>query len=103
MKLKVNDQVVVIAGKDKGKKGKITKVFREAEKVVVEKVNMRVKHIKKSTNGPGERITFEAPIHASNVMVLDPKTNEKTRIGYKKLEDGKKIRIAKKSGESLDK
>ncbi len=103
MKLKVNDEVVVIAGKDKGKKGKVMKIMSKHNKIVVEKINMRTKHIKKTTERAGEKIQFEAPLDASNVMLVCPQTQKPTRIGYKKLENGKKIRISKKSGEAIDK
>ena len=103
MKLKKTDKVIVIAGKDKGKQGKITKILRKQNKIVVEKINMRIKHIKKSQNKAGEKITFEAPIDASNVMLICPQTGKRTRIGYRKLENGKKERISKKSNESIDK
>lgn len=102
MKLKLNDKVVVIAGKDKGKTGKIIKVDHKHERVTVEKVNIRTKHIKKTQQRAGERIQFEASVHASNVMILDPKENKPTRIGYKISEKGKKERISKLSGASLD-
>ena len=103
MKLKTGDKVVVITGKDKGKEGKITKILRKQNKVVVEKVNMRTKHIKKSQNRPGEKVIFEAPMNASNVMLVCPDTGKRTRIGYRKLENGKKERFSKKSNKSLDK
>lgn len=102
MKLKVNDQIMVIAGKDKGKSGKITKVDRKNNRVTVEKLNLRTKHIKKTHNQAGEKITFEAPISASNVMALDPKSGKPTRIVYKALINGKKERVSQKSGSSLD-
>ena len=102
MKLKVNDQVMVITGKDKGKSGRITKVDRKNNRVTVEKVNLRVKHIKKTYNKAGEKITYEAPLSAANVMVLDPKSGKPTRVNYKKLASGKKERVATKSGNSLD-
>lgn len=103
MKLKLNDEVIVIAGKDKGKKGKIIKLLRKQDKVVVEKVNIVTKHIKKTSQKPGERIQFEAPVHASNVMIIDPKTGKRSRIGYRVNADGKKERISKKSNTLLDK
>lgn len=103
MKVKLNDQVKVIAGKDKGKSGKITKVLVKQNKIVIEKINIRTKHIKKTAQKPGEKIHFEAPIDASNVMVLCPNCNKQTRIGYKKLENGKKQRICKKCKEVIDK
>jgi len=103
MKLKISDQVQVITGKDKGKKGKIIKIDRKKNRIVVEKVNIRTKHIKKTNERPGEKIQFEAAIDASNVMVICPHCNKKTRIGYKKLENNKKQRICKKCKESLEK
>ena len=103
MKVKLNDQVQVIAGKDKNKDGKIIRILRKQDKIVVEKVNIRTKFVKKSQGKPGERIQFEAPLHVSNVMVLCPHCNKRTRVGYKKLENGKKQRICKKCKESIDK
>lgn len=102
MKIKVNDKIVVIAGKDKGKVGRVTRVVTKQKRLVVEGVNMRTKHIKKTQNGPGEKIRFEAPLDCSNVMILDPKENKPTRIGYRMVEGGKKERFAKLSGSSLD-
>ncbi len=103
MKIKVGDKVVVIAGKDKGKTGKVTKVSVKHNQVIVEKLNLRTKHIRKNQNRAGEKIRYEAPINASNVMILDPKDNKPTRVGYKVMENGKKERISKLSGVSLDK
>ncbi len=102
MKLKLNDKVLVISGKDKGKTGKIIKVINKHNRIVVEKVNMRTKHIKKTPQRQGEKIRYEAPISACNAMILDPGMNQPTRIGYKRLENGKKERISKLSGVSLD-
>lgn len=102
MKIKVNDKVLVISGKDKGKVSKVIRVIAKHNKIVVEKVNMRTKHIKKTSTRAGEKITFEAPLDVSNVMVMDPKENKPTRVGYKVLENGKKERISKLSGVSLD-
>lgn len=101
MKLKVNDHIIVIAGKSKGKTGKILKINHKTDRVIVEKVNLVKKHKKKSGNAPGERKEMEAPIHVSNVMLLDPKDQKPTRIGYRVRKDGKKERYAKKSGTSL--
>ena len=101
MKLKTGDKVVVIAGANKGKEGKITKVLDE--KVIIEGVNLRKKHLKpKNNNGTGEIIEQEAPIHASNVMIIDPKTKKPTKIKKVIDEKGKKIRISKKSNEKID-
>jgi len=102
MKIKLNDKVLVIAGKDKGKKGKVIRLSAKNEKVVVEKMNMRTKHIKKSSAGAGEKITFEAPMNSSNVMVICPGCSKPTRVAYKMLQNGKKERACKKCKESLD-
>lgn len=101
MKIKQGDTVVVIAGKDKGKVGKVLKTFRDSNKVVVEKANLRAKFVKKNTQGPGEIVKFEARMDASNVMLIDPKTQKRTRVSYKTLEKGKKVRVAKKSNEEI--
>ena len=103
MKLKINDSVIVTTGKDKGKKGKIMRINRKTNKIVVEKINIRKKHIKKTNERPGEIIEFEAAIDASNVMIVCPSCNKTTRAGYTKLENGKKQRICKKCKEALDK
>ncbi len=101
-KFKVNDKVVVIAGSNKGKEGKIIKTDRANNKVTVEGVNIVKKHQKPTGMNPGGIIEQEAPINASNVMIIDPKTNKRTRIGHTTDKNGKKIRIAKKSNEKLD-
>ncbi len=101
--VKTGDKVKVITGKDKGKEGVILKAFPSKQRVLVEGVNIVKKHAKPSQDNPqGGIVNEEAPIHVSNVMPIDPKTGEPTRVGYK-IEDGKKVRIAKKSGEPLDK
>lgn len=103
MHVKSGDNVVVISGKDKGKKGRILAAYPKTGRVLVEGVNMVKKHTRPNANNPqGGIVTQEASIHASNVMIVDPKTGEPTRIGSK-IVDGKKVRIAKKSGEALDK
>ncbi|MDP2691846.1 MAG: 50S ribosomal protein L24 [Candidatus Gracilibacteria bacterium] len=102
MKLKVGDSIIVIAGKNKGKTGKITATNEEKNTVIVEKVNMKVKHHKKTMAAPGQKIESEAPLHASNVMIIDPKTNKRSRIGYRILKTGKKERFSKASGEALN-
>ena len=101
MKLKKGDKVVVICGKDKGKEGKITKILED--KVIVEGINIVKKHLKpKNNNGTGEIVEREAPIHASNVMLVDPKTKKPTKVKIEKDSKGKKIRISKKSNEKID-
>ena len=102
MNLKTGDKVVVIAGKDKGKEGKITKILKADNKVVVEGINVAKKHIKPNGQTAGSIVEVELPIHDSNVMILDPKTKKRTRIGHTVDKKGKKIRVAKKSNESLD-
>lgn len=102
MKVKLNDKVMVISGKAKGKSGHIIRMVTKDNKVVVEKLNMRIKHIKKTQNQAGQKITFEAPMSAANVVVVCPNCNKPARIGYKVLESGKKERICKKCKESVD-
>ncbi|MCB9809826.1 50S ribosomal protein L24 [Candidatus Peribacteria bacterium] len=97
MKLCVNDPVIVIAGKDAGKEGTVMRVDRKHNRVVVEGVNKQIRHKKRTMGEPGRREEFFAPLDASNVMYKDPKTGKPTRLGYK-IENGAKIRIAKKSG-----
>ena len=103
MKLKTNDQVQIIAGKDKGKKGKIIKSFPRTNKIVVEKVNIRTKHIKKTHQKAGEIVKFEAPIDVSNAMLVCPNCSKPSRVGYQKGKDDKKTRICKKCKEQVDK
>jgi large subunit ribosomal protein L24 len=101
--VKKGDKVQVISGKDKGKQGVILEAYPKQNRVLVEGVNVVKKHAKPSQANPqGGILSQEAPIHASNVMPLDPKTGVPTRIGYKTV-DGTKVRVAKKSGETLDK
>ena len=103
MNFKVGDEVVVIAGSDKGKKGKVIKTLREENKVVIEGVHMVKKHQRPTGQESGGILEVEAPIHASNVMLIDPKTKKPTRVGYKIDEkSNKKIRISKKSNEKID-
>ncbi|AQS54539.1 50S ribosomal protein L24 [Novibacillus thermophilus] len=102
--VKKEDTVMVISGKDKGKKGRVLKTYPRENRVLVEGVNMVKKHVRPSQQNPqGGIVEQEAPIHASNVMLIDPKSGEPTRIGYKVLDNGKKVRIARKSGEPIDK
>lgn len=99
MRIKKGDTVKVIAGKDKGKTGKVLKTFPATDKIVVEKVNIVTKHVKpKGPQAPGGIETMEAPIHVSNVMYFDTKEENTTRLGYK-VEDGKKVRFMKSNGE----
>jgi large subunit ribosomal protein L24 len=103
MHVKKGDKVMVISGKDKGKTGIVLAAYPKKDRVIVENVNIVKKHAKPSQDNPqGGIINMEAAIHVSNVMLIDPKTGEPTRVGYQVI-DGKKVRIAKKSGAVLDK
>ncbi len=102
MKLSHGDSVIIIAGKDKGKKGIIMRVLTEANRVIVSDINMVTKHIKKTAQAPGRKVQFEASIHISNVQIVDPKTGKASRIGYKvDAKTGQKVRFSKKSGTAL--
>ncbi len=103
MHIKKGDTVVVITGKDKGKKGQVLQAIPSTERIIVEGVNMATKHQKPSQKvQQGGIIHQEAPIHVSNVMLFDAKAKSATRVKYTKLEDGKKVRVSVKSGEVLD-
>ena len=103
MHVKKGDKVKVLSGKDRGKQGNVLEVNPKTQRVLVEGVNMIQKHAKPSQDNPqGGILNIEAAIHASNVLPIDPKSGEPTRVGYEER-DGKKVRIAKKSGEALDK
>ena len=102
LKIKKGDQVVVLTGRDKGAKGEVLMVLPEKRRVVVQGVNLVTKHQKPTQTSPGGIQKKELPIHVSNVALADPKTGEATRVGYKKLKDGKKVRVAKKSGETVE-
>ena len=100
--IKKNDTVVVLAGQDKGKTGMVLKVLVDENRALVEGVNMVSKSTKPSAKNPqGGIVKQEAPIHISNLSLVDPKSGKPTRVGIKVAEDGKKVRIAKKSGEEI--
>ena len=102
-KIKKGDKVVILSGKDKGKHGEVTKAFPKEMKVLVGGVNMMTRHRKPSqTNPQGGLERIEAPMHIYKVAIEDPKTGKPTRVGFKVLEDGRKVRIAKRSGEQID-
>jgi large subunit ribosomal protein L24 len=101
--LKVNDQVEVITGKDKGRVGKIIRVYRKSDKALVERINMIKRHTKARAEGQeGQIVEKEAPIHISNLMLVCPKCTNTVRVGRKTLEDGTKVRICKKCSESVE-
>ncbi len=103
MHVKKNDTVMVITGKDKGKKGRIIAAYPRENRVLVEGVNMVKKHAKPSQeNQQGGILNQEAPIHASNVMLIDPRSGKPTRIGYQVGDNGSKVRVSKRSGEVID-
>ncbi len=104
MHVKKGDLVVVISGKYRGKRGKVLRVLPKTGRVVVEGVNMVKRHTKPSPKNPqGGIVEREAPIHASKVMLVDPETKDRTRIGVRISGEGRKVRFAKRSGEVLDK
>lgn len=98
------DTVVVVAGKERGKRGKVLRVYPAEGRVLVERLNMMKKHQRPTQKlRQGGIIEREAPLHLSNVMLMDPRTDKPTRVGIRLLADGKKARIARKSGEIIDK
>ncbi len=101
--LKVNDQVEVITGKDKGRVGKIIKVYKKSDKALVERINMIKRHTKARAEGQeGQIVDKEAPIHVSNLMLVCPKCTNTVRVTRKTLDDGTKVRICKKCSESVE-
>lgn len=102
MKIRAGDSVVVITGKDKGKTGQVLRVLHTKNRLVVTDINIRTRHMKAGPNRPGEIVKYEASLDASNVMLVDPKTKKRSRIGFK-LEKGKKTRIFKQSGDEIKK
>ena len=101
-KVKKGDEVVVLAGKDKGKKGKILKMIPDKCRVIVDGVNMVKRHEKPSKTSAGGIVAKAASLHVSNVALVDPQSGKATRVGYKTLEDGKKVRVARRSGEVIN-
>lgn len=101
MKIKAGDNVVVIAGKDKNKTGKVLRVLPKAGRLVVEGLNKATKHVRKTKERAGQKIEFEAPMDASNVMIIDPKTKKRARIGYTFEKDGTKKRVTKQAKTTL--
>ena len=103
LKIKKGDNVVVISGRDKGKQGQVLRVFPAESRVIVQGVHVARRHTRQRMGDPGGIVEKELTIHVSNVAHLDPSSGKPTRVGYKMLEDGRKVRVARRSGEVLDK
>ena len=101
-KIRKGDKVIVRTGKDKGKTGEVLQVLRDEARVMVQGVNMIKRHTRPAPGNPGGIIDKEASIHISNVALADPKSGKPTRVGFKLLDDGRKVRIARRSGEAID-
>jgi len=104
VKVRKNDQVVVISGRDKGKRGRVIEVLTNKNKIMVEGVGMVKKHVRPNRQRgiAGGIVERESPIHISNVMVLEPDTRKPTRIGYQLLQDGRKVRVSKRTGAAFE-
>ncbi len=102
LKIRKGDRVIVLTGKDKGKKGSVMSVSPKTNKAVVDGINIVKRHTKQSASQEGGIIAKEMPIHISNLAHLDPKDNKPTRVGFKINKDGSKVRIARRSGEVID-
>jgi large subunit ribosomal protein L24 len=102
LKIKRGDTVVVISGKEKGKRGEVERVIPAKSRVVVGGVNVRTRHARPSQQNQEGMFTFEAPIHISNVMLVDVGSGEPTRVGYRFTDSGEKVRVSKKSGRDID-
>jgi large subunit ribosomal protein L24 len=102
LKIKRGDTVVVISGKEKGKRGEVEHVLPRENRVVVQGVNVRTRHARPSQQNQQGLYHFDAPIDASNVMLIDPASGEPTKVGYRFTDSGEKVRVAKKSGRDID-
>jgi len=102
VKIKKGDHVVVLTGKDKGKHGEVLKMLPAENRAIVKGVSMVRRHQRQTASQEGGIITKEAPIHVSNIALEDPKDGKPTRVGYKFLKDGRKVRFARRSGEVID-
>ena len=101
-KIRKGDRVAILSGEDKGKTGEILKMIPDVRRAIVQGVNMVKRHTAPSQAGAGGVVEKEASIHVSNISLIDPKDDKATRVGFKSLEDGRKVRYAKKSGEVID-
>ena len=102
LKIKKGDNVVVITGRDKGKMGEVLRVFPADSRIIVQGVNIAKRHTRPRMGDPGGIVEKELTIHISNVAHIDPRSRRPTRIGYKHLTDGRKVRFARRSGEVID-
>jgi large subunit ribosomal protein L24 len=102
LKIKKGDRVVVLAGRDKGKRGEVLQVVPSENRALVQGVNVVRRHQKQSAQQEGGIVSKEAPIHLSNIAIEDPSDGTPTRVGYKFMDDGRKVRFAKRSGEAID-
>ena len=102
-KIRKDDEVIVLTGRDKGKRGAVLRIITKTDRVLVEGVNVTKRHIKPTQGDPqGGIVEREAPIHISNVALIDPESDRPTRVRYKNLQDGRKVRVAARSGEVID-
>lgn len=101
-RIRKGDQVVVLTGRDKGRKGEVLRMFLKDNRAIVQGVNMVKRHQRQSQTAEGGIISKESPIQLSNIALLDPKSGEATKVGFKTLKDGRKVRVARKSGEVID-
>ena len=102
VKIRKGDHVVVLTGRDQGKNGAVLKVFPRENRAIVQGVNLVKRHQRQTQNRDGGIISKEVPIHLSNLAIEDPKDGKSTRIGFKTLKDGRKVRFARRSGETID-
>ena len=102
-KIRKDDEVIVLTGRDKGKRGAVLRIITKTDRVLVEGVNVSKRHVKPTQGDPqGGIVERESPIHISNVALIDPESDRPSRVRYKKLEDGRKVRVAARSGEVID-
>ncbi len=102
-KIRKDDEVIVLTGRDKGKRGAVLRIITKTDRVLVQGVNVTKRHVKPTQGDPqGGIVEREAPIHISNVALIDPESDRPTRVRYKHLQDGRKVRVAARSGEVID-
>ena len=102
LKIKRGDSVVVIAGRDKGRTGEVLRVFPDESRVIVQGVHVAKRHTRQRMGEPGGIVEKELTIHISNIAHVDPQSRKQTRVGYRRLDDGRKVRFARRSGEVID-